>query len=192
MSRHLSGAACALALALTGLTASGGGKPAPASPPAKKQLAWNLTSKAFRNNGRIPVKHTGDGRDVSPELSWTAPAAGTAQLALICDDPDAPAGTWTHWVLYGLPADRRSVPEGVPRTEVLPKLGGARQGRNSWGAIGYRGPSPPRGPVHHYHFRLYALNARLTLRPRADRAAVEKAMKGHIVGRTELIGLYSR
>jgi hypothetical protein len=163
-----------------------------AGPRGIKPSTWPLTSRAFRNNGTIPAKYTADGKNVSPDLTWAAPPGGTVELALICDDPDAPGGSWTHWVLYALPASQRSLAEAVPKTETLPAMGGAKQGRNSFGAIGYDGPSPPKGPVHHYHFVLYALNAKITLSPSARRPELEQAMKGHVVGRAELVGLYSR
>jgi Raf kinase inhibitor-like YbhB/YbcL family protein len=153
---------------------------------------WSLTSLAFDDRGRIPRRHTGDGDDVSPELTWSDPPEGTVELALICDDPDAPAGTWTHWVLYGVAPDRRSLPEALPTLSALPELGGAKQGRNGWGDIGYRGPAPPRGPGHHYHFRLYALDAAVDLAPGATEDALRGAMAGHVLGQTELVGLYSR
>jgi Raf kinase inhibitor-like YbhB/YbcL family protein len=182
--------ACLLAIAGIGGPSLARGRPAP---PAKKQpLPLSLTSRAFRHNGRIPAKHTCDGKDISPDLAWSAPPSGTVQLALICDDPDAPRGGFTHWLLYALPGDRRWLPEAVPTSETLPSLGGARQGRNSFGQIGYRGPCPPKGPAHHYHFRLYALNAALSLSPGARQEQLEKAMKGHVIGQTELVGLYSR
>jgi Raf kinase inhibitor-like YbhB/YbcL family protein len=154
--------------------------------------AWSLTSRAFKNSARIPPKYTVDGQNVSPDLNWTAPPGDTVELALICDDPDAPRGTWTHWVLYSLPASRRSLAEAVPKTETLSALGGAKQGKNSFGATGYDGPSPPRGPVHHYHFVLYALNAKVRLSPGAQKSDLERAMKGHIIAQAELVGLYSR
>ena len=163
-----------------------------AGPRRGSPTAWSLTSRAFRNNGRIPPKYTADGQNVSPDLTWAAPPSGTVELALICDDPDAPRGTWTHWVLYALPASQRSLPQAVPKTETIPALGGAKQGRNSFGAIGYDGPSPPKGPAHHYHFVLYALNAKVTLSPGAQKSDLERAMKSHIIAQAELVGLYSR
>ena len=166
---------------------------APASTRGKEaKMAWTLSSTAFKNGERIPRKYTGDGDDVSPPLSWTSPPAKTVELALICDDPDAPRGTFTHWVLYGLPASTTALPENVPKTETLPKLGGAKQGRNSAGKTGYLGPSPPPGPVHHYHFMLYALDAKLDLKPGATAKDLRKVMEGHALGQTELVGLYSR
>jgi len=163
-----------------------------AGPRRTSPATWPLTSRAFKNNARIPPKYTADGRNVSPDLTWAAPPGGTVELALICDDPDAPRGTWTHWVLYALPASQRSLAEAVPKTETLPAVGGAKQGRNSFGATGYDGPSPPKGPVHHYHFVLYALNAKMTLSPGAQKPDLERAMKGHIIAQAELVGLYSR
>lgn len=113
--------------------------------------------------------------------------------ALICDDPDAPVGTWVHWVIYGLPAQTAGLPENVARKEVLPELGGAKQGLNSWGRACYGGPMPPPGHgVHHYHFRLYALDIEPALKPRATRQQLDAAMKGHILAETELVGLYER
>ncbi len=186
------GAAGACFLALGLLSAPGPPAGASGAPARSTAARWSLTSRAFRHNGRIPPKYTCDGKDVSPDLSWTAPPTGAVQLALICDDPDAPRGNFTHWVLYALPAGRRSLPEAVPTSDTLPKLGNAKQGRNSFDAIGYRGPCPPKGPAHRYRFRLYALNAALNLPPGLQRGELEKAMKGHILGQTELVGLYSR
>jgi hypothetical protein len=157
-----------------------------------KASAWSLTSKAFREGQRIPIKYTADGANASPDLEWTAPPAGIVELALICDDPDAPRGTWVHWVMYALPAALRSLPEAVPKTETLPKLGGAKQGRGSSGSVGYDGPSPPKGPTHHYYFRLYALNAKVALPPGAQRADLDRAMEGRVLAQTELMGTYSR
>jgi len=157
-----------------------------------KKVAWTLSSSAFKDGARIPRKYTCDGEDVSPALSWTAPAAKTAELALICDDPDAPRGTFTHWVLYALPASAASLPENVAKTETLPKLGGAKQGKNSAGRIGYMGPCPPSGPAHHYHFMLYALEEKVDPKPGATAKDLRKAMEGHVLGQTELVGLYGR
>jgi len=167
--------------------------PSPPAPQAEaRKVKWALTSTAFKEGERIPRKHSCDGGDVSPPLSWTAPPAKTVELALICDDPDAPRGTFTHWVLYGLPASTTSLPENVAKTETLPKLGGAKQGRNSAGGIGYMGPCPPSGPAHHYQFILYALDASLDLKPGLTQKDLRAAMTGHVLGQRELIGLYSR
>ncbi len=151
-----------------------------------------VTSSAFQEGETIPKKYTGDGSDLSPPLRWTGAPAGTKSLAIICDDPDAPAGTWVHWVLFNLPADTRELEEGVPTKETLPN--GARQGKNSWGSnnIGYRGPSPPPGKPHRYFFKVYALDAMLDLAAGADKAQLEKAMKGHVLGQGQMMGKYGR
>ena len=153
-------------------------------------MAFSITSTAFPNGGNIPTKFTCDGADASPELSWTAPPSGTQSFALIADDPDAPVGNWTHWVLYDLPAGTASLPEDVPKSEELPN--GARQGRNDFRRIGYGGPCPPPGKPHRYFFRLYALNSKLNLKPGATKADVEKAMEGHVLAKAELMGKYRR
>jgi len=189
---------CAAALSFGMLGCRGKGAPMasttrPATGPGPKPAgSWSLTSEAFSYNERIPAKYTCEGEDTSPDLSWTDPPTGAAELALICDDPDAPAGTWTHWVLYGMPVSLRALPAGIPTTGSPADLGGARQGRNSSGDTGYQGPCPPPGPDHQYHFRLYALDAPVSLPAGAERADLEKAMTGHIVGHAELVGLYSR
>ena len=153
-------------------------------------MPLTLTSSAFSPGGTIPRKHTCDGPDVSPALNWTDPPAGTQSWALIMDDPDAPVGTWVHWVLYDLPAAARALPENVPKQEQLPD--GSRQGRNDFRRTGYGGPCPPAGPAHRYFFKLYALDAKLGLRAGATKADVERAMQGHILGQAELMGRYGR
>jgi hypothetical protein len=194
--RFLVVALCALvpAFVVAGCGGKAGTQPTrPAVPVrADKSAKWSLASPAFRNNGRIPPKYTCDGANVSPALSWPAPPKGTVELALTCDDPDAPGGNFVHWVLYGLPPSRQSLPEGIPASEMLPKLGGARHGRTDFGRIGYGGPCPPKGPSHHYHFRLYALGASTNLAPGAAEAELARAMRGHILSQAELVGLYSR
>lgn len=153
-------------------------------------MAFQLTSTAFQAGGTIPRKFTCDGPDVSPPLAWSDPPAGTQSFALIMDDPDAPAGTWVHWVLYDLPAATRELTEGLPKQGELPN--GARQGRNDFGKAGYGGPCPPSGPAHRYFFKLYALGAKIGLKAGATKAELEKAMKGHILGQAELMGRYKR
>ncbi len=153
-------------------------------------MTLSLTSPAFNHEGDIPNKHTCEGADVSPALSWSAPPAGTRTFSLIMDDPDAPAGTWVHWVLFDLPAQTRALPEGVPKTNELED--GSRQGRNDFSRPGYGGPCPPRGAAHRYFFKLYALDAVLSLSPGASKADLEKAMKGHILAEAQLMGRYKR
>lgn len=151
-----------------------------------------VTSGAFTEGGTIPVKHTCDGADVSPPLGWSGIPAGTKAFALICDDPDAPAGTWVHWVLYNLPGDTAQLPENVPKTEPVPALGGALQGRNDFHKIGYGGPCPPPGRPHRYFFKLYALGTSLALKAGATKANIERAMNGHVLADARLIGTYGR
>lgn len=153
-------------------------------------MTLKLTSSAFEPGATIPKKFTCDGPDVSPALNWSDPPAGTQSFALIADDPDAPVGTWVHWVLYDLPADARSLAENVPKQEQLPS--GARQGRNDFRKIGYGGPCPPPGKPHRYFFKLYALDAKLNLKAGAAKAEVEKAMQEHILAQGELMGRYGR
>src|SRR5437867_13104484 len=140
-----------------------------------------LSSPAFAAGDSIPAKFTADGLDVSPMLEWAAPPGGTKSLVLIVDDPDAPAGTWVHWVLIGIPPDRTSLPEGVEKTGTPSGLGGAVNGKNDLGRLGYGGPAPPGGKTHRYFFKLDALDTKLALAAGATKDQVEKAMKGHIL-----------
>ena len=151
-------------------------------------MAFQITTTAFRDGSFIPKKFTCDGPDVSPALSWGDPPAGTKSLAIIADDPDAPAGTWVHWVLYDLPADTRKLPEGVAKDRELPN--GALQGRNDFGKIGYDGPCPPRGSEHRYFFKLYALDSRTGLKAGATKSELERAMKGHVLSQAQFIGKF--
>jgi Raf kinase inhibitor-like YbhB/YbcL family protein len=149
-----------------------------------------ITSSDFRNNQPIPAKNSLDGGDVSPALKWEGAPAGTKSFALICDDPDAPGGTWIHWVIYGIPGNSSGLPENVKKSETV---SGAKQGVNSYGTIGYGGPQAPRGHgLHHYYFRLYALDAELNLASRVTRQQLDAAMKGHIIAEAELVGTYQR
>ncbi len=162
----------------------------PAAPhKTRSKMAFTLRSSAFQNGGEIPVKFTCDGDDASPPLEWSDPPAHTRSLALIADDPDAPSGTFTHWVLYDLPRQTR-LPEGVPPKENISS--GGLQGRNGFGKVGYGGPCPPRGKPHRYFFKLYALDSELKLPPGASKADVENAMKRHIVAHAEWMGKYQR
>ena len=152
-------------------------------------MALQLSSTAFSNGGDIPVKHTCDGNDVSPALSWSDAPKDTKSLALIMDDPDAPSGTFTHWLLYAIPANTQQLPEGVPADE---QTNVGRQGRNGFGRTGYGGPCPPPGRPHRYFFKLYALSSDLNLKGGASRNELESAMKGHVIAHTELMGRYQR
>jgi hypothetical protein len=154
---------------------------------ANGQAALTLTSSSFES-GRIPARFTCNGAETSPQLAWTAPPAGTASLALIVTDPDAPGGRFTHWVLYDLPAGKRELPEGLAKLGQLED--GARQGRNDFDAVGYGGPCPPGKAAHHYVFTLYALDAKLNLAAGATRKQVESALQGHVLARGDLIAVY--
>jgi hypothetical protein len=155
-----------------------------------KATKFEIKSQAFQNNGSIPSRHACDGANLSPALSWTDPPAGTKSYALIMDDPDAPMGTFVHWVLYNLPASARQLPEGVPRTYDLE--GGGAQGVNDFPQTGYGGPCPPPGKPHRYFFKLYALDTTLDLPSGARKRDVEQAMKGHVLAESQWMGRYRR
>jgi len=167
-------------------------------PPTDEQgdapMALTIDTPAFDHHARVPVRYTGDGDDVSPPLAWSGLPDGTKELALICDDPDAPTPQpWVHWLLYKIPADATGLPENVPGLERLTQPAGALQGKNSWGRIGYGGPAPPRGHgLHHYHFTVYALDAILDAQPGLDKKQLLSAMQEHILGQGEIIGTYQR
>ena len=156
----------------------------PTSGKEETVTALRITSPAFHDTKAIPPRCTADGLDVSPQLSIEGVPEGTQSLALIVDDPDAPNGTWVHWVLWNIPPSTTMIEEGTVPV-------GSTSGRNSWGKTGYGGPSPPSG-THRYFFKLYALDNELDLPPTADKAALERAMAGHILGTAQLMGTYSR
>jgi Raf kinase inhibitor-like YbhB/YbcL family protein len=156
-----------------------------------------ISTDAFEPDGPIPSKYTGEGEDVSPALRFSGVPDGTKSLAIICDDPDAPRREpWVHWIIYNIPADTESLAEGVPRDAELDSPTGAKQGINSWpsGNIGYRGPMPPPGHgVHHYQFKLYALDTTLDVAPaKADKDTLLAAIKGHVLDKVEVVGTYER
>jgi Raf kinase inhibitor-like YbhB/YbcL family protein len=157
-------------------------------------MTLELKSTAFAPQSPIPVEHTCDGDDVSPELSWTGVPANAKSLVLIMDDPDAPPGTWVHWVLYDLPPKASGLPEGVLEEETLDGGGkhGVCWGVDSLSRIGYHGPCPPPGAPHRYYFKLYALDTMLGLAPRATKKDVERAMAGHVLAEAQLMGTYKR
>ena len=161
-----------------------------------KAATMVVSSTAFAEGQPIPPKNTADGDDVSPPLAWSAPPEGTTELALICDDPDAPREEpWVHWVIYSIPADARGLPAGVPRDARPPEPAGAVQGKNSWPDgenLGYRGPDPPKGKVHHYHFTLYAVDAPLPADPGMTKDQLLRATSGHVIGQGQLMGTYQR
>lgn len=149
----------------------------------------NLESPAFKNNGRIPSKFSCDGEDVSPELGWKFPPKGTKSFALICDDPDAPMGTFVHWIVFNIPASENGMKENSPPEGMLPN--DTIQGRNDFGRNGYGGPCPPSG-THRYFFHLYALDTLLNLSQYATKQDLLKVIQGHVIGEAELVGLYGR
>ena len=156
-----------------------------------------IRSIAFSEGEAIGKQFTGDGRDISPPLSWDDLPDGTKELALICDDPDAPtARPWVHWVIYKLGPDVHQLPENIPAGPRVETPVAAFQGRNSWSSgrtIGYRGPAPPPGHgVHHYHFRLYALDRALEVNPGIDKETLLKAIDGHVLEQAETVGTYQR
>jgi len=153
-------------------------------------MAFDLTSSAFQEGDIIPKKYTCDGSDVSPPLCWGIPPTGTGGYVIIADDPDAPVGTWVHWVIYNLPLDLRGLPEGIPTKERL--ADGAFQGLNDFKRVGYGGPCPPPGKPHRYYFKLYALDRALDVKPRATKARVLNACKGHILAEAQLMGRFGR
>lgn len=153
-------------------------------------MPLQLSSKAFLDGQPIPKKFTCSGQDVSPELTWSDAPSGTKSLALIVDDPDAPAGVWVHWVLYDLPAETHELPESMPKDRELHS--GARQGKNDFGKIGYGGPCPPSGPAHRYFFKLYALREKTGLGAGASKADLERAMKGKVIEQATLTGKFGR
>ncbi|MEX2114344.1 MAG: YbhB/YbcL family Raf kinase inhibitor-like protein [Pirellulales bacterium] len=160
------------------------------------KMTISLTSPAIENGKPIPKRYTADGDDVSPPLAWGDLPAGTRELVVICDDPDAPTPQpWVHWLIYKIPPDAKGLPEDVAIDERLDTPAGALQGKLSWRSgqtIGYRGPAPPPGKVHHYQFRVYALDKPLDVEPGLEKSALVEAMTGHILGEGLLVGTYQR
>lgn len=152
-------------------------------------VKMELKSKTFELGGLIPAKYTCDGEEISPPLNWSDTPAGTKTFALISDDPDAPVGTWVHWVIWNIPASARALDENLPKSASLPN--GAKQGTTDFRRIGYGGPCPPSG-THRYFFKLYALDMTLDLPASTTKKDLEMAMQGHILAQAELIGKYRR
>ncbi len=151
---------------------------------APVHASFTLSSPAFDNKAPLPLKYSGKGRDLSPPLAWQNPPSGTKSYALICDDPDAPSGIWTHWVLYNIPSSVKNIAEGkTPKGAIL--------GKNSWGKTSYNGPNPPSG-THHYIFTLYALDALLALPTDLTSDQLGQAMKGHILDKATLVGTFTK
>jgi Raf kinase inhibitor-like YbhB/YbcL family protein len=185
--KYWSATAAVLALTLALLLASRSiAFPARLAP----SLQFAISTPSFADGGDIAKKFTCDGADVSPQLAWTDPPAGTLTFALLTDDPDAPVGNWNHWTMWNLPPNLRGLPEGVPRKRRLPD--GSQQGENDFAKPGYNGPCPPPGDPHRYYFKLFALDVKLALKPRAGKKELEAAMKQHILAHAEWMGRYGR
>ena len=152
-------------------------------------MTITITSSAFTEGAMIPKKHTCDAEDISPDLKWSGVPKEAKSLALICDDPDAPVGTWVHWVLFNIPADVNALPAGIPPDAALKN--GSRNGKNDFRKLGYGGPCPP-GGTHRYFFKIYALDTVLSLDSGSTKAQVVAAMKGHILAEGQLMGKYKR
>lgn len=153
-------------------------------------MTFLLTSTAFKEGEKIPVKYTGEDHDLSPQLTWSNSPSGTKTFVLIVDDPDAPGGVFTHWVLFNLPGNISQLPEGIPNKEKLQN--GAIQGKNTGGTIGYMGPYPPHGPAHRYCFTIYAVDKQIDLKPGVRKEPVLASIKGHILAQAQLTGIYQR
>jgi Raf kinase inhibitor-like YbhB/YbcL family protein len=161
------------------------------TPTTEADMSLDLKSDAFMNGQSIPAKYSCIGKNISPALTWNAPPAGTQSFALIVDDPDAPAGTWVHWVLYNIPSDSRSLQEDLPVTGKNVDPTAIYFGKNSSGNVRYDGPCPPSG-THRYYFKLYALDTLVNLLPGATKSELTKAMEGHILAQGELMGTFSK
>jgi Raf kinase inhibitor-like YbhB/YbcL family protein len=169
--------------------ASSSSSPA-AAPRQKAERVMQVTSKVISSGAEFPKRNTCQGADVSPDLAWSGAPAGAKSFALILDDPDAPSGTFTHWLAWDIPAATHELLENLPRTPQLP--GGGSQGRNDFGKVGYNGPCPPPGKPHRYYVRLFALDTALSVKPGASRGELEQAMKGHVLAEGELMARFAR
>lgn len=164
--------------------------PAAVTPAAGDAAAFSISSDAFAEGEPIPAVHTCDGDNTSPPLAWSSPPTGTNAFALIVDDPDAPAGVFTHWLLFNLPGDAAELPEDVPATEQLDS--GGSQGLNDAGSVGYTGPCPPAGPAHLYTFTIFALDREIAPGASAVKSDVVDAMEGVVLDVARLTGTYGR
>jgi len=173
-------------VALVALAACKPTVPPPAGVPGVNVSSITVTSKSFSTNGAIPVDYTCDGKELSPQVTWSSPPEGTKSLALVVDDPDASSGSFTHWLLYNIAPETLALPEGVDPPTV-----GAKIGMNDFEGVRYSGPCPPKMQIHRYRFHLYALNASLELKDGADRGQLDTAMSGHVLGEGTLYGTFS-
>jgi Raf kinase inhibitor-like YbhB/YbcL family protein len=188
------GALAAIALAQAGCKAKANNAPEAtpdrqASESMGAAMKLTVTSASFEEGQPIPAAHAYQNQNLSPPLAWAGPPAQTKSLAVICDDPDAPAGTWVHWVLYNIPPGVTSLKQGLPKSEKLTDPAGASQGPQDFGAIGYDGPAPPSG-VHRYYFKVYALDLPPTLKPGLDKPALLSTIKGHVLAEGAVMGTY--
>lgn len=151
-------------------------------------MGMTVTSTAFSAGMSIPVKFTGQGTNISPDVAWSRASASVKSYVLICDDPDAPNGTWVHWTMWNIPSSTTSLPAGVALDAALPD--GSIQGITSSGRHGYSGPMPPKGNAHHYYFRMYALDTLLILDASSSRVQLDKAMQEHVLSQGQLMGTY--
>ena len=174
---------------LLGCGSKNGNKPIEKETNQDNIMELKIISSAFEEGGMIPKEFTCDGDNVSPELSWTGAPAETQSFALICDDPDAPAGIWVHWVIYNIPASEKGLHEGVSADKKL--YNGTMQGINDFRETGYGGPCPP-GGTHRYYFKLYALDITLNIEGNVTKNVLLDAMKGHILAQGQLMGKYTR
>lgn len=158
--------------------------------PKEGEMTLSISSTAFHEGDSIPGKYTCQGQDISPHLTWGEPPEGTQSFALIMDDPDAPGGMFTHWVLFNIQSDARELPEAVPTQAELPS--GAMQGKNDFGRIGYGGPCPPPGRPHRYQFTIYALDQTLNLNAGVSKKQLISTMQGHVLAQGQLTGTYQR
>jgi Raf kinase inhibitor-like YbhB/YbcL family protein len=186
--------ACVCALWACGQSSQPATRPGKHDATGETAMKITIQSAAFKAEQAMPKKHTGEGADVSPALSWSGVPAEAKELALICDDPDAPRPEpWVHWVLYKLPPTLTGLPEAVPAKAKLTEPAGALQGKNSWNTVGYRGPLPPPGHgVHHYHFKLYALKTALDAPPELTKDELLKRIKPLVLAEGDLVGTYQR
>lgn len=156
----------------------------------QKAKQITITSSAFKEGSAIPKEYTGDGKDISPPLSWSDVPEQTKSLALTCEDPDAPRGTWFHWIIFNIPPSTRKLKEDIKKTATLPD--GSLQGNNDFDKPGYNGPAPPPGAVHHYLFKLLALDTKLDITPGCTKSEYHKATNGHILAAGQFTGTYTR
>lgn len=191
--RFFLAAAFAALAVLTGCQA--GASSAASDSQSGAPMTITITSDAFKANEAIPKEYTADGADRSPPLEWSGVPSAAKELALICDDPDAPsAQPWVHWVMYNIPAGTKMLAAGIPQQANPASPAGAVQGTNSFRGknVGYRGPAPPKGKPHHYHFHLYAIGIALPAAPGLDKEKLLAAIQGHVIAQGELIGTYER